>query len=136
MLATCAVVTVVSAEGTSLGGLPASVKNDIDCAVASLKTVQGVDQVEAGVLNGSISGEASSLTWVHPFIDYRYVDGTGRMNKVRFEAHYGGRKELFLTAILPGLFSAAEKGPSDYGASKAIQIWKARCGLYGNIIFE
>ncbi|HEX2590485.1 MAG TPA: hypothetical protein VHL34_03275 [Rhizomicrobium sp.] len=130
--APCAASSVIAPE----------IRKDIDCMVNALKSVPGVDRVTTGVSDAPRPDGSNG--WTYPFIDYRGSNKAGEKQMVRFIAVRNvtdGHFVYSFTTMLNGLTviptrDAKPASPDDWNAFKVASVWKARCGVYADAVFN
>jgi len=99
------------------------------CMVAALKTVDGVTDPSVGWLRDPRLGP-------RPIVRYRYPGRNDEQVVVTFVADgdLADPERWEFIAEMSGLHSG--DGPYFYGADKVMQLWKERCGVETNVLFQ
>ena len=121
--------TISSPSYASIGDVPSSFRQDVQCMMNVLQKTPRVDQVESGALLES--------GWMHPFVQYHYQEQDGRAGTVRFVAQKmnASKDAIQYLALLNGLTTPGESPPPTFGTAELAINWQLQCRVAAMAVF-
>jgi hypothetical protein len=122
-----------TASMADLADVPKQFRTDVACMVRALRHEPRITDARAGMSDAILSlGETPAS---HPFVEYRTIGRDGQSGTIRFLGRLSDGKMYFMTG-LNGLFASNEPGPDDWSTSRVEDVWKKRCGIDANAVFN